>query len=132
MLTETEVEPYAVADLIDAGAPHVEEETVLDELLRAPKVLALLFVDGRRHRRECHDVAVALRECLKSYPSTLQAGIVPEATTALDVRCRVVSRPTLVLMHAGEVIEVICGVRDWSDYAVALGRYLGEPERGAA
>lgn len=104
---------------------QVTSETI-DTLLESPGLVVLFFVAAGTHRRETHDVAVALREIIKAYRGRLRAARVDE-DAALEERFRVLTAPSLVFCVGRQVQEVLPGVRDWSDYSSAFARYLGPP-----
>ena len=98
----------------------------IDTFLRGDGLRLLFFAGPRSVRREAHDVAVAMRELLRSYGSAVGAALIdPEAEAQLQPRFRVSATPCLVFLSAGEVLEVLPRVRDWADYADAFQRYLG-------
>ncbi len=98
----------------------------LDDFLAGEGLRVLFFAGDNSRRGDAQDVAVALREVLKDYPEKVAAGLVQQADeSALQARFRVLAFPSLALVLEGETLEVIPRVRDWSDYAQAFRRYLG-------
>lgn len=121
-----------IDDMVADGAVEALDAGNVDNFLAGGGVRALLFCGKQSHCRETHDVAVALRELLKEYAGDLQAGAVVSADDpAMHTRFRVLATPSLVLVLAGEILEVLPGVRDWADYSAACARYLGAPRPGA-
>ena len=118
----------AIEDLLQRGLLQRVDADAIDAFLGGEKLQVLFFVAGHSQRGDNQDVAVALREILKDYHGGLQAALV-EATDdrLLQERFRVLALPSLVLTRAGETLEVIPRVRDWSDYVTAFRRYLGAP-----
>lgn len=127
-MTDTPIEALLEAP----GAIRVDPANI-DAVLAGDGVLALLFAGVNVDRPGGYDVAVALREMLRLYPGSLRVGVVDDkAEMKLKGRFRVIVLPSLVLLHRGEVLEVVPRVRDWSDYADAFARYLGRPRTVAA
>jgi hypothetical protein len=114
------------AHMLSDGSLTPVDESNADEFLAGRELRVLFFSGPNAVRREAHDVAVALRELLRSYAGQLVAGHVDdESTPALQERFRVTATPCIVFAIAGEVLEVMPRVRDWSEYSAAFGRYLG-------
>jgi len=121
-----------IDDMVASGAMEALDADNLDDFLGGGGVRALLFCGRQAHCRETHDVAVALRELLKEYAGDLRAGALASADDPeMHARFRVLVTPSLVLVLAGEILEVLPGVRDWADYSAACARYLGARPRGA-
>ncbi len=118
----------AIDDMVERGLLRQVDAGSMDAFLGDEKLRVLFFVAGHSQRGDNQDVAVALREILKDYPGQVQAALV-DATDdqPLQARFRVLALPSLVLTLAGETLEVIPRVRDWSDYVTAFRRYLGNP-----
>ncbi len=118
----------AIEDLLQRGLLQRVDADAIDAFLGGEKLQVLFFVAGHSQRGDNQDVAVALREILKDYDGQLQAALVDASDDqALQSRFRVLALPSLVLTLAGETLEVIPRVRDWSDYVAAFRRYLGAP-----
>ena len=123
----------AIEDMLDKGLLRRVGVDTLEDFLAAEELGVLFFAGGKSQRADAHDVAVALREILKDYPGLVRAGLVAEEDeAALQPRFRVLVSPSLALVHGGTTLEVIPRVRDWSDYARAFQRYLGNPPRPCA
>ena len=101
----------------------------IDDWIAHPDGLSALLFSGRaKHRREGHDVAVALRELARQYGGLLRVGVVEDDTeNRLMRRFGVIALPSVVLFVGGEPLERLPRVRDWGDYAAAARRYLGPP-----
>jgi hydrogenase-1 operon protein HyaE len=122
----------AIEDMLDSGVLARLTTDSLADFLASDRLCVLFFAGGNSQRSDAHDVAVALREVLREYPGSVQAGLVEEAQGAQwQQRFRVLVSPSLVLTHAGSTLEVIPKVRDWADYARAFQRYLGPPAKKA-
>ncbi len=122
----------AITDMLAQGQLSELNAQSLDSFVAAEGLSVLLFSGGARRVREAHDVAVALREVLRSYPGMVQAAVIEPALEAdLQERFRVITPPSLVFVAAGKTLEVLPGVRDWIDYERAFGRYLGQPQQEA-
>lgn len=120
----------AVTDMLQRGQLQELDTGSLESFLETDGLAVLFFTGGPRRVRESHDVAVALRECLKDYPGMVRAGVLREKDEAQQQeRFRVITPPSLVFLAGGQTLEVMPGVRDWGDYEVAFQRYLGTPQR---
>ncbi|MEM0953713.1 MAG: hypothetical protein AAGI24_06205 [Pseudomonadota bacterium] len=122
----------AVTDMLNRGILSTVTETNLDALLDSKTLVVLFFTGGPKRVRESHDIAVALREVLKDYMGMVDTAVFDvEQETQHYARFRVITAPCLVFISGGKTLEVIPGVRDWSDYVQAFQRYLGRPLREA-
>ena len=127
------MDSIAIEEMLDSGMLERLTTDSIDDFLASDRLCVLFFAGGKSQRSDAHDVAVALREVLKEYSGSVQAGLVAEAQeSALQPRFRVLVSPSLALVHAGSTLEVIPRVRDWADYARAFQRYLGSPANKAA
>jgi hypothetical protein len=127
------VDNFAVDDMLATGLLQRVSADSLEQFLAGDVLGVLFFAGGKSHRADAHDVAVALREIIKDYAGSVRAGLVEEEDEAeLQPRFRVLVSPSLALVHGGATLEVIPRVRDWSDYARAFQRYLGNPRRADA
>jgi hydrogenase-1 operon protein HyaE len=116
--------------MLERGVLHTVNAANVDSFLAGPGLRVLFFAGPGNQHGDSHDVAVALREVLKEYPEGIGAALVErEDEAALQPRFRVLVLPTLALCIGGETLEVIPGVRDWSDYTRAFRRYLGDIAR---
>ena len=115
-----------IADMETRGLLQRVHPDTIDHFVNRPGLGLLFFAGGSTHSRETHDVAVALRELLKDYPGQLRTALV-EDEDRLKERFRVLTAPSLVFTVAGQVQEVLPGIRDWGDYSAAFARYLGPP-----
>ena len=123
----------AVTDMLDRGILSTVSKENLDTLLESDKLLVLFFTGGPRRIRESHDIAVALREVLKEYDGQVDTAVFDaEEESQHYTRFRVITAPCLVFVSGGSTLEVVPGVRDWSDYVQAFQRYLGRPLREAS
>ena len=69
-------------------------------------------------------------QCLKDYQGMVRAAVLRETDEPQQQeRFRVITPPSLVFIAGGKTLEVMPGVRDWSDYQAAFQRYLGAPRR---
>ena len=124
----------AINDMLDTGLLQALGSGSINNFLGRGGLGVLFFAGGDKQRSDAHDVAVALREILRDYAGQvhaghLHAGLVAQSDAeALQPQFRVLVAPSLVLVHGGEVLEVIPRVRDWADYARAFQRYLGNPD----
>ncbi len=117
-----------VDDCIESGAFSQLCESQLDEWLEQPGLRVLLFVGPPKRRRDAHDVAIALRELIRSYAKTSAAAVLASDQEDQQLsRFRINATPSLALCVRGDVVEVVPGVRDWADYAAIFRRYLGDP-----
>ncbi len=118
-----------VKDCIESGAFSQLRESQLDAWLAEPGLRVLLFVGPPKRRRDAHDVAIALRELVRTHATSSAAAVLePEQEDALLTRFRISATPSLALCVGGEVVEVVPGVRDWAEYAAIFRRYLGDPQ----
>lgn len=118
----------AISDMLERGVLQAVDAAGIDTFLAGEGLHVLFFAGSNSHRGDSHDVAVALREVLKDYSGGVNAGLVAQADEAdLQPRFRILALPSLALVLGGDTLEVIPRVRDWSDYAQAFRRYLGEP-----
>ena len=116
----------AIADMLERGVLQTVDSTNVDSFLAGPGLRVVFFAGPGNQHGDSHDVAVALREVLKEYKDGLSAALVAAAHEAqLQSRFRVLTLPSLALCVGGDTLEVIPGVRDWSDYSRAFRRYLG-------
>lgn len=120
-----------IEDAVASGAFERLAAVDIDEWLDRPGLRVLLFAGPPKRRRDAHDVAIALRELMRSYPEQASAAVFEaEAEAGQMQRFRVTSAPSLALCAAGAVLEVVPGVRDWADYAAVFRRYLGDATHG--
>ena len=127
------MDSIAIADMLDSGMLTRLTVSSLNDFLASDRLCVLFFAGGKSQRSDAHDVAVALREVLRDYPGSVQAGLVDEVQESeLQPRFRVLVSPSLALVHGGATLEVIPRVRDWADYARAFQRYLGPPTKMTA
>ena len=120
-----------IEDAVASGAFERLASADVDAWLDGPGVRVLLFAGPAKRRRDAHDVAIALRELLRSYPGQASAAVFEAEEEAGQMqRFRVTSAPSLALCAGGAVLEVVPGVRDWADYAAVFRRYLGDVARG--
>ncbi len=118
----------AIDDMLASGLLQPVSAANVEEFLGGDDLQVLFFAGGNSQRSDAHDVAVALREILKTYRGVVRAGLVEQADeAALQPRFRVLVAPSLALVHGGSTLEVIPRVRDWRDYTAAFQRYLGSP-----
>jgi Hydrogenase-1 expression protein HyaE len=116
----------AIADMLERGVLQTVDSANVDSFLAGPGLRVVFFAGPGNQHGDSHDVAVALREVLKEYKDGLSAALVAAAHEAkLQSRFRVLTLPSLALCVGGDTLEVIPGVRDWSDYSRAFRRYLG-------
>ena len=126
------MDSIAIKDMLDSGMLERLSAQSIDAFLASDRLCVLFFAGGKSQRSDAHDVAVALREVLREYPGSVQAGLVEETDESeLQPRFRVLVSPSLALVHGGSTLEVIPRVRDWADYARAFQRYLGSPTHQA-
>ena len=116
-----------LSDLLDQGLLQPVDTASVDSFLAGQGLRVLFFPGGNSHRRDAHDVAVALREVLKDYRGSVEAGLVSGDEAELQPRFRVLVLPSLVLLLGGEILELVPRVRDWADYVQVFQRYLGSP-----
>ncbi len=117
----------AITDMLERGVLQSLDAANLDDFLAGEGLRVLFFAGDGSRRSDAQDVAVALREVLKDYRGTVTAGLLKQSEEAvLQSRFRVLAFPSLALVLGGETLEVIPGVRDWSDYVQAFRRYLGD------
>jgi len=119
----------AIADMLQRGLLRAVGRGDIDEFLAGDGLRVLFCAGSNSHKTDAHDVAVALREVLKDYRGDVAAGLIAGDEPELHARFRVLVLPSLVLLLAGQVLEVVPRVRDWKDYAEAFQRYLGAPRR---
>lgn len=121
----------AIDDLLARGWMREVTPEKMEEFVNAEGVSVLFFPGQDKQRSDAHDVAVALRELLRDYlpdlPSLRTAIVAREAQAELRERFRVQVYPSLALVLAGQSLEVLPRVLDWSDYRQAFARYLGPP-----
>ena len=65
----------ALTDMLENGVLVSLDSGALEEFSRSEGLKLLFFTGGPRRVRESHDVAVALREILKSWPGAVNAGV---------------------------------------------------------
>ncbi len=116
-----------LSDMLAVGLLQPVDGTSIDSFLAGQGLRVLFFPGGNSHRRDAHDVAVALREVLKDYRGKIEAGLVSANEAELQPRFRVLVLPSLVLLLGGEILELVPRVRDWADYVQIFQRYLGSP-----
>lgn len=120
----------AISDMLERGVLQSVDAASVDSFLAGPGLQVLFFAGPGNQHGDSHDVAVALREVLKEYPTGINAALVERADEAeLQPRFRVLVLPSLALCIGGDTLEVIPGVRDWGDYTRAFRRYLGDAAR---
>lgn len=116
---------------VEAGAFERLDETGVDAWLAGDGLRVVLFAGPAKRQRDAHDVAIALRELLKTYAGEARAAVFAADVEAAQMgRFRVAISPSLALCVGGAVVEVVPGVRDWADYAAVFRRYLGAPKHG--
>ncbi|MEM1412810.1 MAG: hypothetical protein AAGH19_10680 [Pseudomonadota bacterium] len=116
---------------VEAGAFERLSVDDIDRWLAGPGLRIVLFAGPPKRQRDAHDVAIALRELLRSWPGQASAAVLePEAEADQMKRFRVSMAPSLALCAGGAVVEVVPGVRDWADYAAVFRRYLGAASHG--
>ncbi len=116
----------AIDDMLAEGMLKPVSADELDAFLEGDGLRVLFFSGTKAHRREAHDVAVALREFIKDYGEAFRARVIAtEDEAALHPRFRVQILPSLVFILGGEALEVVPGVKDWAVYTAAFQRYLG-------
>ena len=117
-----------IADMLETRLLLPADATAGRRRLQAAGPCILFFPARESKPGASHDVAVALREILRDYGPSLSPGLVADPDDLhMAESFKVEVRPTLVLTLAGERLESIPRVRDWSDYREILGRYLGPP-----
>jgi len=127
------MDSIAIENMLERGLLERLTTDSLDDFLASDRLCVLFFAGGKSQRSDAHDVAVALREVLRDYPGSVQAGLVDEVQESeLQPRFRVLVSPSIALVHGGATLEVIPRVRDWADYARAFQRYLGPPTKMTA
>lgn len=120
----------AVDQMLEQGLLEALDEGALERFVAAEGLGVLLLGDFENPHGEGHDVAVALRELLREHAGRVRGGLVlTPKDRAVQQRLRVSVLPSLVFVTGGEVLEVVPRVRDWAEYTVAFGRYLGAPLR---
>lgn len=123
----------AVDQMLEQGVLEAVEGDALERFVAAEGLGVLLLGDFDNPHGEGHDVAVALREMLREHAGQVRGGlVVAPKDRATQQRLRVSVLPSLVFVTGGEVLEVLPRVRDWAEYTVAFGRYLGAPLRVVA
>ena len=120
-------ESAALSGLLQQGLLQPVDATNVDSFLAGQGLKVLFFAGSKSHRRDAHDVAVALREVLKDYRGSVSAGLVSADEAGLQPRFRILVLPSLVLVLGGEILEIVPRVRDWVDYLQVFQRYLGPP-----
>ena len=119
----------AIDDMLERRMLERLSADALDAFVEGEGLRVLFFSGTKAHRREAHDVAVALREFIKDYGTQFQAAVVAtEDEAALHARFRVQILPSLVFVVGGEALEIVPGVKDWAVYSAAFQRYLGAPQ----
>jgi len=93
---------------------------------------ALLFVTGDTAQRpEGLDVAVVVREILRTYAGQLAVALVDRRDEAAVMpQFGVVVTPAVVYVRDGEAAELVARMRDWTVYVQACERLLA-PDGGA-
>lgn len=120
----------ALNDMLENGVLASLDADALEDFIQGEGLKVLFFTGGPRRVRESHDVAVALREILKSWPGQVRAAVLhQDIENANQERFRVITPPGLVFLVGGINLEVVAGVRDWADYEAAFQRYLGAPQQ---
>ena len=114
-------------DLIETLAARpdcvVVRRAGLDGFLAAHPRALLFFTGDTAHRAEGLDVAIAVRELMKSHAGRLTLGIVDRRDeTAVMSRTGVVALPALAFIASGRTVEVVARMRDWDAYAQAARR----------
>ena len=116
-----------LSDMLVEGLLQPVDAASIDGFLAGQGLRVLFFPGTSSHRRDAHDVAVALREILKDYRGEVEAGLVSADEAELQPRFRILVLPSLVLLLGGEILELVPRVRDWADYVQVFQRYLGSP-----
>ncbi len=110
----------------DAGVPVVTaEEAVAFTQDCVNEIGVVFFTADPVKKLETADVAVVLRELLSLHAGRLKAVMVArdaerEAMDSLGVRVM----PSLAFFHAGERLEIIAKIQDWSVYAEKIPALL--------
>lgn len=93
---------------------------------------ALLFVTGDTDQRpEGLDVAVVVREILRTYSGRLAVALVDRRDeAAIMPQFGIVVTPAVVYVRDGEAAELVARMRDWTVYVQACERLLA-PGGGA-
>ena len=115
--------------LCDHDAVSLVDEAGFDAFLAAgPDRLTTIFFAGDPDKKlETADVVVVLRELLGLYPDQLRVGLVAsDAESALMEKTANFAIPALVFYAGPQRLEVIPKIQDWSVYAEALPRLLGQ------
>jgi hydrogenase-1 operon protein HyaE len=121
------VSDTVLSDMLARGLLRPIDAASVDNFLSGQGLRVLFFPGTSSHRRDAHDVAVALREVLRDYRGGLEAGLVSGDEAELQPRFRILVLPSLVLVLGSEILELVPGVRDWADYVRVFQRYLGSP-----
>ncbi|MGB0514028.1 MAG: hypothetical protein ACPGJE_04205, partial [Wenzhouxiangellaceae bacterium] len=95
------IDHSVVQSMLAEGLATRVDATTVNEFIARTGLVALLFTGLDKGRPEGHDVAVALREFVRAYGASLQAGLVaPEAEGELKGRFRVAVRAVQTLGSA--------------------------------
>jgi hydrogenase-1 operon protein HyaE len=118
----------------DPRCATVTEDTAAKFLADAPDDVSVLFFTGDPNRRpEANDVAVVLRELLKTHDGKLRAAVVDrEAEEALKPAYGVLVMPSLVFMKGDGFLGLIPRVKDWTVYEAETERFLAGAETVSA
>ena len=111
----------------------ITEQNFESFLESSPGCVSVVFFAGEKQNRlETADVAVVLREFVKAHPKDLNAGVVAqEAEAKLLPKAHVAVIPSLSFFRAGEHLETIPKVQDWSVYQEKIDGFLGATAQAA-
>lgn len=92
-----------------------------------PRITALFFTGEPDKKKETADVAVVLRELLKSHAGRLRAGLVgPDIDALLRPRACVLMTPSLAFFAGEQHLETIPKIQDWDVYEEKLAAILAK------
>jgi hydrogenase-1 operon protein HyaE len=106
------------------GCEVLRKAQLDDFLSRNPRAL-LFFTGDVTQRPEGLDVAVVVRELVKSHGDRLRAGLIDRRDEAvLMARFGVVVTPAVAFVRDGRQVEVVAQMREWPVYTQACERLL--------
>jgi hydrogenase-1 operon protein HyaE len=108
------------------GCEVLRKAQLDDFLARNPRAL-LFFTGDVTQRPEGLDVAIVVRELVKSYGDRLRVGLIDRRDEAvLMARFGVIVTPAVAFVRDGQQKEVVARMREWPVFTQACERLLAE------
>ncbi len=106
------------------GCTEVDVATV-DAFARQPGHTLLLFTEDPLRIRETLDLAVIVPELARAFPGRFRVGVLlPVAARQLQPRYGFRRWPAFVMLHDGDYVGAVDGLRNWDEYVQEVGQLL--------